>query len=170
MLKLGGALLLVLSGFLAGQLLQNSYVVRTKQLNQVKMAIVALSSEISCTRASLPVAMRRVSDLTEEPVASLLRECAHQMDGLAATAGEAWLTACRANFGLLCLGESERQVLLEVGSALGLARLDEQLKRLEYARQRISFLEEAALRERERARLWSYGGFAVGAVACLLLI
>ncbi|HHV78955.1 MAG TPA: hypothetical protein GXX40_05000 [Firmicutes bacterium] len=170
MLKVGGAVLLVLSGLIAGQVLRLSYVLRTRQLGQVKKALIALSTEIACTRASLPVAFRRVAAITDEPTSLLLAECARQMDGLTVAAGEAWRRACLSCFDKFCFGPTEREVLLEISSALGLATLEEQLKRLEYARQRVEFFEQAAFREEEHAKLWSYGGFAAGAVTCLLLL
>lgn len=169
MWKFAGALLLVCSGFAAGRTVQASYEVRTRQLRELKRAIALLVTDISCTRASLPVAFRRTSGVVGAPVASFLRECASAMEGGARDARSAWLAACEKCLHSLCFGPREREALCEIGAALGLASVEEQVKHLEYARRRLEELEELALLDQQRARVWAYGGFAVGAVVCLVL-
>ncbi|MGB9867023.1 MAG: hypothetical protein ACPLPR_03815 [Bacillota bacterium] len=170
MWKVAAALLLVFSGLAAGRTVQTSYELRTRHLQELKRAIALLVTDVSCTRASLPVAFRRTSVLVQEPVALFLRECAGLMESAARDARSAWLTACERCLRSLCFGPREREALCQISAALGLASLEEQVKHLEYARRRVEQLEELALQDQHRARLWAYGGFAVGAVVCLVLV
>lgn len=117
-------------------------------------------------------ALERTARFARPPVDQLFRESSrylHTKEG--ATAQEAWLAGLKRLSQTGDLSSSEIALLETVAPQLGMSDAAQQGKFVRLIQEELKLLEDQAAQEVEAGqKIWSYGGFILGAVVVLLLL
>lgn len=171
MLKLIGAVMIVVASGLAGMALASVYARRPKELRQLRSALQMLETEITYTATLLPDALSQVGSRCEQVVARLFNRTAAELKAMSGcTAREAWEAALEEYTDGTALTASDLSILRNLGNSLGISDQTDQVKHLHLAREQ---LKATAIRAEEEAarnvKLWNYLGFLGGLMVVLIL-
>jgi len=171
MIKLTGALLVLFAGTAFGFFQAAKYVQRSKQLRILIHALQRLETEINYGQTPLPDAFNRTSQMTEQPIAILFEQTAKLLENEEELAlHEAWLQAVEYCWGYTALKSREKEVLLRMGTVLGMSDSDDQRKHLQLAQLQLKSEEEGAREEQQKYEgMWKSLG-ALGAVLIVILM
>ncbi|MEF3301940.1 stage III sporulation protein SpoIIIAB [Paenibacillus sp. GYB003] len=171
MLKLIGAMLVLLAGTAIGFAKASVYARRPRQIRGLVHALQRLETEMNYGYTPLPEALARIADQLEPQLAAMFRMAAEPM--LAAngkTAAESWREAVDACWKQTALSSNEREILSQLSFTLGISDRDDQTKHLRLA---VSLLqaEEQAAREDQRRyeKMWRSLGVLAGAFVVILM-
>ncbi|NLB52824.1 MAG: hypothetical protein GX808_07780 [Syntrophomonadaceae bacterium] len=145
---------------------------RVKQLKNLRIAIGFLEKEVTYMQTPLSQAMSRTGHFCDRNVAVLFRECASYLGKKSGITGnEAWEKGLKKLIEESELKKIDLELLKTVGPQLGLSDRLEQQKFFALIQEELKLQEKAALNEAEAGKkLWSYGGFIIGAVIVILLL
>ncbi|MGI9951527.1 stage III sporulation protein SpoIIIAB [Moorellaceae bacterium AZ2] len=171
MLKLAGAGLVILSCGFLGLGLSQAYFTRPRELRTLSAGLKMLETEIVFTATPLPLALARISERLEEPVALLFRVTARLLQeerGL--PAAEAWEQGLEVLRERSSLTPADLDILRVLGQGLGASGREDQAKNLELARQHLHRQLAAAEEDANRqGKMWRTLGFLLGATVALLM-
>lgn len=169
-MELIGVLLIVGSSSSLGFLKAREFVLRTRQLKQVKLALQLLKTEVSYEVNPLPQAFAKIAAELEAPLADFFSQAqAGLRTGL--TAKEAWQQAVQEVLVDTALKEDDREVLVNLGCNLGQSTSEDQLRYLSLAQDYIDDLyQEASTEEQKKVKLWRYLGVLGGAFIVILIL
>jgi len=145
---------------------------RVEHLRNIRLAVEFLEKEISYLQTPLSYALQKTAQMASPPVDILFRISSQKLQQRqGTTALEAW------NDGLVCLkhnsalSQGDIQVLKSLGPHLGMSGSHEQKQSIKLIQEELGILQDRARAEAESgSKLWSYGGFVLGATLVLLLI
>ncbi|HQA08383.1 MAG TPA: hypothetical protein PLM20_09260 [Syntrophomonadaceae bacterium] len=145
---------------------------RVTQLKDLRLALGFLEKEIIYMHTPLTRALERTARFAHPPVNQLFREASrHLYSKEGATAQEAWLIGLKKLAQTGDLDKKELAVLEAVAPQLGMSDADQQGKFVRLIQEELKLMEDQAAREVEAGqKIWSYGGFILGAVVVLLLL
>lgn len=171
MLKLIGAVMVIVSSGLAGMALANVYAVRPKELRQLRSALQMLETEITYTATLLPDALSQVGLRCEQAVARLFKRAAAELKTMSGcTAREAWETAVEEYSDGTALTAPDLSILRNLGNSLGVSDQADQVKHLHLTMEQLKTTEDRAEEEAARnVKLWNYLGFLGGLMVVLIL-
>jgi stage III sporulation protein AB len=125
-----------------------------------------VQTEIDYGLTPMPELMERLAQQQDEPVCGFADRVLVQLQRGAALR-DAWQEALRATYPLTALRPADLEPLVALGRVLGTSHVEDQVKHLKLAMDRIEHNLEAALAERDRdARLYSY----LGVIASVALV
>ncbi len=171
LVKIVGSIL-ILAGFGGtGLLLARHEARRPLELREWQSALKMLETEIEYALTPLPEALSTVSGFVRGPVNRCLaraQQLLKDSDGMGA--GQGWVQALRENSAWSSLTRSEYEILLTLGSALGISDRVDQGKHLRLAMERLKAAElKAADEAGKRQRLYGYLGVLTGLMVILTL-
>lgn len=145
---------------------------RTGELIELKFALGFLEKEITYLQTPLSRAMEKTASMCQPPVSGLFKEVARQLKaGKGLTAAEAWVQGLEKNRTILNLKDADIELLAAAANQLGMTDTTEQRKFFIMLQEQLKIQEEKARQEQAaNQKLWSYGGFILGAVIVLLLL
>jgi stage III sporulation protein AB len=145
---------------------------RVAQLKDLRMALGFLEKEIIYMHTPLTRAMERTARFAQPPVENLFWAAAlHLQNREGATAREGWLIGLQSLAQSGDLNKNDLTILETVSSQLGVSDAAEQGKFVRLIQEELKLLEEQAAQEMDAGqKIWSYGGFILGAVVVLLLL
>ena len=121
MLKLAGALCILLSGTLFGFFQAQQLSRRPKQIRQLIQALQRMETEISYGFTQLPEALDTIARQTAEPLAGMFREMAAALTLMSGhSVKEVWQSAVSEGWKKTSMKEAEKEILLQIGFTLGL--------------------------------------------------
>lgn len=171
MLRLTGALLIILSCSAGGFLASQSLRMRCLLLRGIQEGLLALKREIAFANTQLSQALNIAATAAGEGQGLFLGAAERLSAQRGVSAGEAWgesLTEFAASRELL---QEEQEILAAFGLGLGLSDAADQLNRLELCRQRLAAAEEAAqLKWENLGKVWRNLGWSAGVILALLLL
>ncbi len=171
MVKIAGAVLIILAGGIAGMIRARDYTRRPRELKSLLAALQMLETEIIYTATPLGEALNRAAAAGSKEVRSLFSGAAAELNSMTGcTAAEAWQNALSRCYPASALRESDLNILRNLGSALGISDRRDQSKHLSLASEQLKL--EALKAEEEAAKnvkMWNYMGFC-GAAALVFLI
>lgn len=171
MLRLFGALIVIIGCGLGGMVVAKSYALRPQHLRELSNALQLLATEIDYARTSLSEACSKIAGQTKGPAAQFFAQFAAYLEGRSGmSANEAWSKSLQvlADAGFV---KQELKTIGHFGSVLGRSDAEDQLKHLALLQTRLEQFGDQAEQEREKmVRLWNYLGFCIGALAVLMLI
>lgn len=172
MIKLLGAMLILFAGTLIGFQQAAKFAERPRQLRQLAHALQRLETEIGYGHTPLPEALLRTSEVTPEPLSSLLRSAADSVlrtENL--TFRESWEQAVSAHWGGTSLGSNEQAVLIRLGSSLGISDKEDQMKHLRLALNQLKAEEDAARDDQARyEKMWKSLGVLIAVLIVILMV
>lgn len=166
-----GALILVVSGGVAGMLVARQYARRPRELKSLLSSIQMLETEIIYAATPLAEALERVAQGSDPAVADFFLRAARPLkDRNGCTSWEAWEKAQAWYYTVNSLSQREMSILSNLGRALGISDRDDQLKHLKLAceqlKREIARAEEEAVKN---TRMWNYLGFCASTVLAIIL-
>lgn len=171
MLKLFGAVLIIIAGTAIGFVQAASYVNRSKQLRMLIYALQRLETEINYGQTLLPDALNKSSEGIEQPLRMLFTETAKLLEeSKEMSMQEVWQQSIETIWGRTALREREKDVLLRMGAVLGMSDAVDQQKHLQLAQLQLKSEEEQALQEQQRyANMWRSLG-TLGSILIVILM
>lgn len=172
MIKLLGAMLILLSGTLIGFQQAARYAERPKQLRQLAHALQRLETEIGYGHTPLPEALQRTAEASPEPIAGILRAAA---DGVWRDEGlsfqESWERAIAEHWGATSMRNGERSVLQRLGTTLGISDKEDQIKHLRLALTQLGSEEDAARDDQAKyEKMWKSLGVLLAVLIVILMV
>lgn len=171
MLKLIGAVLIIISCSAGGVFASKGMERHCRVLRGIQEGLLALKREISFNNSRLSQAM--VNSAKAAGISGDLFSATGQklLEGRGISAGDGWQEALE-EFNLVNrLEEDEMEVLKAFGSGLGLSNIDDQISRLELCRQRLESIEKNAENQFQKlGKVWRNLGWSLGVVLALLFI
>lgn len=171
MLKLLGAVLIIIAGTAIGFVQAAAYVNRSKQLRTLIYALQRLETEINYGQTLLPTALKKTGEGIDQPLSGLFTQIAQLLEeSKELSMQQAWQQAIESMWGRTALKEREQDVLLRVGTVLGMSDAVDQQKHLQLAQLQLKSEEEQALQEQQRyANMWRSLG-TLGAILIVILM
>ncbi|MNS24100.1 stage III sporulation protein SpoAB [compost metagenome] len=151
MIKMLGAVLVIVAGTMAGWLKARQFANRPDQIRRLIQALKRLETEITYGFTPLPEALRRIGKQNNAPIRSILMKAAEGMDGQAGmTAQESMHKAIHEEWGNTAMKPAERDVLYQLAYSLGTSDRRDQLKHIETAVRQLEAEESAAREDQAR--------------------
>jgi len=171
MLKLVGAVMVIVASGLSGLAVAGNYSRRPKELRSLRSALQMLETEVAYSATYLPEALRQVSGRCDKTSAILFGGAAAELSSMSGvTASEAWEKALENYYRGTALKPRDLSILRNLGCSLGISDKEDQIKHLRLAMEQISTETASAEEEASRnVKLWSYLGFLGGLLVVLIL-
>ena len=166
MLKLIGAVLILISTTMTGFRIARRYAERPRQIRQLRQALSLLETDIAYGSRTLTEAFRWIGKREREPVASLFSSCVRYLETLdGASTYQCWKKAVEETWPHTAMGVPEREVMIDFGKTLGLSDRQDQLQHLRMAVANLKVEEDHARDEQVRyEKMCKTLGFLAGAL------
>lgn len=171
MVKLLGAVLILLAGTLAGFLKARQFADRPKNIRGMIAALQRLETEITYGYTPLPEAMRRIASGSREPVRSLFASAAEDMgEPNNRSAQDALNRAVDIHWKATAMKAQERETLRQLGCTLGTSDRKDQANHIALALQQLKQEELSARDEQAKYEKMSKSlGVLLGALIVILI-
>lgn len=171
MLKLIGAMLILLSATLFGFYQAQQYARRPKQIGDLIRALQRLETEIVYGSTPLPAALMQVAHTCPAPLHLLFRHAAEELLRAGGRSVQTiWQQTVAADWKLTSMKAGEQHIFRQLGSTLGLSDGADQVKHLRLAVQQLQGEWEGAQEERKRYEsMWRSLGLLMGALIVILM-
>ncbi|MED5017560.1 stage III sporulation protein SpoIIIAB [Paenibacillus chibensis] len=170
MLKLLGAVLILLSGTLAGFHQAARFAARPKQIRELILAMQRLETEISYGFTPLPDAFSKMAEQLGEPLRTLFKRAAHYMASSGITAQESIQRSLQENWKRTAMKTPERDILHQLSFTLGTSDRQDQIKHIALAAQQLKHEEAMARDEQAKYEKISRSlGLLIGALIVILI-
>ncbi|MGE5416870.1 MAG: hypothetical protein ACM3UZ_08935 [Acidobacteriota bacterium] len=172
MFKMIGAALIVGASGYTGMQKASQLSQRTGCLRQLRMDIDFLEKEIDYMRSPLAAALEKTARISEDPVKCLFLDSSRVLaTEKSHSAKEAWEAGVQALARQSPLNSEDLSVIRIIGERLGTSNVSDQVKMLRMASEELK-VQEMKAREREASekKMWSYGGFLLGLLVCILML
>lgn len=172
LVKIAGALSIVVAGGLVGRTLATNYDQRPSQLRACQHGLQMLETEISYSATPLPEAWQHLGRVTQSPIREIFDQ-AHQLycaqPGI--TAGEAWNRAVLDTYDANALNQEDAEILRGLGGVLGISSSYDQGKHLNLALNKLQQQEEGArIAASSNGKQLRYLGVLGGMMLALMII
>jgi stage III sporulation protein AB len=171
MLKFVGGVLIIGAATLFGFLKAAHYVRRPKQIRELISALGRMETEIAYALTPLPEAFSSLSKQVAEPLSTLFRLTSERLlASNGASTREIWHMSVKDVWTRTSMKQSEQDVVLQLGSVLGLTDRSDQIKHLRLAISQLQ-TEETESREEQRRyeKMWKSLGVLIGALIVILM-
>jgi len=171
MLKIIGAIMLIIGLGIVGLVVARNYSLRPQQIRYLQNGIKMLETEMLFGLTPLPQALKRIGKRMPYPIDKFYILTADLLiNGEGLTAAEAWemgLEELDQNSALL---PEDLDILLYFGQSLGGSDREEQSKNLRLVQEHLRNAEIKAEQLKEKnQKLWQYLGFSLGTIVALIL-
>ncbi|MCZ8512815.1 stage III sporulation protein SpoIIIAB [Paenibacillus filicis] len=171
MLKLLGAMLILLAGTLFGFYQALLLARRPRQIADVIRSLQRLETEIVFGFTPLPDALTLTSQASQGPVSAMFRAAGEE---LAQSGGRSvqqiWQSIVAGHWRSTSMKPQERDTLIQLGSTLGLTDREDQIKHLRLTVKQLEGEAEIARDEQQRyERMWKSLGVLMGLLVVILM-
>lgn len=171
-IKIMGALAIVVSGGLVGRTLATNYDHRPSQLRACQQGLQMLETEISYSVTPLPEAWQHLAKVTHSPIREIFFYAHEQyctQPGI--TAGDAWDQAVTETFDNHSLNQEDCEIFHSLGGVLGISGCADQVKHLRLALNKLEQQETGArLAASKNGKQLRYLGLLGGMMLALMII
>ncbi|NEW06221.1 stage III sporulation protein AB [Paenibacillus sp. SYP-B3998] len=171
MLKFVGAVLIIGAAALLGFLQAAHYARRPKQIRLLISALQRMETEIIYALTPLPEAFASLSKQISEPLSSLFRLTSERLiASVGISTREIWQQTVKDVWKRTSMKQVEQEVVLQLGSVLGLTDRGDQVKHLRLAVSQLQ-AEETESRDEQRRyeKMWKSLGVLIGALIAILM-
>lgn len=171
MMKFIGALIIFLAGVLIGLHQAARYANRPKHIRQWIQGLQRLETEINYSFTPLAQALERTSKSSAAPTASIWLSASHKLaQNDSKTTFECWSEAIEEGWDSTALKPTEKDILLQLGSTLGISDRSDQMKHIQLAMNQLQSEESIAKDEQQRyEKMWKTLGALGGALIVILM-
>lgn len=171
LLKMLGAVIILVAGTLAGFYQAQQFAARPRQIRELILALQRLETEISYGFTPLPEALHRIGSGLREPLKSLFTAGAQYMSpqyGLSAE--DSIRKALNTYWKRTSMKSAEREALEQLSSVLGTSDRQDQMKHIALAAGQLKHEEAAAREDQAKYEKMSKSlGLLVGALVVILI-
>jgi stage III sporulation protein AB len=171
MLKLIGAMLILLSATLFGYYQAQQFARRPKQIADIIRALQRLETEIIYGSTPLPEALLRVAHTCPAPLHHLFRHASEELQAAGGRSVQSiWQQTVAADWKLTSMKQGEQDIFRQLGFTLGLSDGTDQVKHLRLTVQQLQSELENAQEDRKRYEsMWRSLGLLMGALIVILM-
>ncbi|CAG7642286.1 stage III sporulation protein SpoIIIAB [Paenibacillus allorhizosphaerae] len=171
MLKLLGAMLILLSGTLFGFYQASLLARRPKQIAELIRSLQRLETEIVYGFTPLPEALASTGRSCSTPAGRLFLRAAEELRRAEGRSVQMiWRESVSEEWRNTAMKMQEREVFLQIGSTLGLTDKEDQVKHLRLAASQLQTESDNAREEQQRyERMWKSLGVLMGALVVILM-
>jgi stage III sporulation protein AB len=171
MLKLLGAMMVLLSATLFGFYQAQQFSRRPKQIGDLVRSLQRLETEMAYARAPLPQALLQIARTCPAPVNLLFRYAAEQLQMAAGrTVQHIWDEAIAMHWKHTTLKAGEQDIVRQLGTTLGLSDSNDQIKHIRLAIHQLQGELDTAVEERKKYEgMWRSLGLLMGALIVILM-
>lgn len=171
MFKLLGACLILLATTWIGFEISRSYRDRPKQIRQLRSALSLLETEIGYGIRPLAQACHEISLRSEEPIGQIFGQSAKHLKNLdGISTYQCFEKAIEQVWKQTALKESEKAILLDFSSTLGISDREDQLQHVERAKANLEVEEQKAREEQQQyEKMVKTLGILTGALIVILI-
>ncbi|REJ27196.1 MAG: stage III sporulation protein SpoAB [Caldibacillus debilis] len=171
MIKITGALMILLATSWIGFELSRRYAERSSQLRLLRSALQSLEAEIMYGHAPLHEASRRIAKQLRAPVSELFAAFAGKLLQKDTTVKEAWEESLSEVWKRTALEKNEYEILRQFGETLGKHDKIQQQKQIILALTHLEREEkEASEKQAAYGKIMKSVGFLSGLLAVILLL
>ncbi len=172
MIKLLGAVLVLLAGTLIGFQQAARFAERPRQLRTLAHALQRLETEIGYGHTPLPEALERTAAATAGPVGEMFRHAANGIwENESGTFQESWELALRSGWPATSMRQGELGVMLRLGSTLGISDKEDQMKHIHLALLQLKAEEDTARDDQGRyEKMWKSLGVLIAVLVVILMV
>lgn len=171
MLKLIGAMLVLIAGTAFGFQQAARYADRAVQLRQLLQVLQRLETEIGYGHTPLADALERSAAGRDGPVAALLTAAAGRLRAGGPAFRDCWRETIESGWRDTALRDPERAAVLGLGDALGISDRMDQIKHIRLAAAALQAEEATARDEQVRyGKMWRSLGFMAAALVVILMV
>jgi stage III sporulation protein AB len=171
LLKLIGAVIVLLAGTLVGFQAAKIYSTRPKEIRRLIIGLQLLETEICYGATTLGIALNHVAQRIGDRVGDIFLRAGqylHEYDGLSTT--DCWEMAVDKTWKQTMMKNSEKEILLHLGNVLGKSDKDDQQKHLRLAVMNLTSEEqEARIEQQKYEKMCKSLGFLGGLLAVILI-
>jgi len=167
--RLTGAICILVSAALWGEMKARSLGLRLAHLQHFQQALRLLSTEISYTATPLPRAFEVIGRRINGPVGEIFSRASRVMrDSNEMGAGEAWRQSLKQGTGETYFNQEDLKIAEQLGISLGLSDREGQIKQIQLVSRQMEYaLEEARQAKNKNERMWRYLG-VLGGLALII--
>ncbi|NHN28845.1 stage III sporulation protein SpoIIIAB [Paenibacillus agricola] len=171
MLKLLGAILILLSATLFGFYQAQQFARRPKQIADLVRSLQRLETEMVYAMTPLPQALQQLAHTCPAPVSLLFRYAAEELKHAAGrTVQHIWGEAIAIHWKHTALKTGEQDIARQLGTTLGLSDSNDQVKHIRLAIHQLEGELDTAVEERKRYEsMWRSLGLLMGALIVILM-
>ena len=153
--------------FLIGNLISKKYILRVKELKEIKNAFNIIENQIKFTYETLPEIFVQTSKIVSQNTSAIFKEAAHNMKTLSAE--EAWNQSVEN--ASTNLNAEDIENIKSFGKMLGKTDKEGQVSQLELTKTFMDMqIEKAKLEESKNAKMYKTLGIIVGLAFVIILI
>ncbi|MDS1030079.1 stage III sporulation protein SpoIIIAB [Bacillota bacterium LX-D] len=171
MLKIIGALLVIIVCSLFGFRIGKYFQLRPIQLRELRSLLNLLETEIVYASTPLPIALEKLAHRCSKPLDTLfLTTREGLLSGYGLTAAEAWEKGVAKIKNVIMLDPEDLSILNDFGMGLGSSDKQEQIKHLELTKEYLKQQEYKAEQKKvQNERLCKTMGFLTGMIIVLIM-
>ncbi|WP_152394066.1 stage III sporulation protein SpoIIIAB [Paenibacillus guangzhouensis] len=172
MVKLIGAILVIVSGTLFGFYQAAQFANRPKQIRAFILAMQRLETEILYGFTPLADALDKIGQQLSDPLKSIFTEAARRLTDhrTSLTAQESWQLAVEEQWKHTAMKQSEKNIIYQFGFTLGTSDRNDQIKHIRLAINQLQHEESAAQQEQGRyEKMCRSLGLLAGALIVILI-
>lgn len=171
MLKLCGAVLVILAFSLAGFQYAKRFRERPEQIRQLRTAITSLETEIGYGLRPLQEALSLIAERSGSPLRELLERCGQRLRELEGESTYYCLKqAVEESWSLTAMKNGEKEIFLDICKNLGQSDRQTQLQHLTLAKQNLEIEEQKARAEQQQyEKMYKTLGVLAGVLVIILL-
>jgi len=171
MLKLLGAMLILLAFTLFGFYQAHQFSRRPKQIADLIRSMQRLETEITYGFTPLPQALLKIAEACPPPVGAMFQNAAEELrkDG-SRSVQQIWQEAIQTQWQHTSMKKGEQDIVRQLGFTLGLSDSTDQVKHLRLAIQQLQGEMDGAQEDRKRYEsMWRSLGLLMGALLVILM-
>lgn len=171
MLKLIGAVLVLVSGTLFGFYQAAQFANRPKQVRQLILAMQRLETEIMYGFTPLPDALNKIGQQLAAPLQAIFIETSRKLtESHGYTAQQSWQQSVAEQWKHTALKQNEKNILHQFGFTLGTSDRNDQIKHIKLAVNQLQHEEAAARDDQARyEKMCKSLGLLAGALIVILI-
>lgn len=171
MIKILGAIFILLSTSWAGFEVSKYLTERPRQLRMLKVALQSLEAEITYSHTPLHEATRKISKQLQKPVSWFFENFSKKLTEQEISVKKAWEDSLKEVWKLTAFKSGEYEILKQFGENLGKHDLVTQQKHIHLALKHLEREEtEAVERQRKYEKMTKSLGFLSGLLLIILLL
>ena len=170
-MKLIGCVLVIIISMLIGRTMADAYVARVKNLQEFITALSLLRSKISFGQEVLEVSFLDIGLACENKIGKIFYEVAEELKSTNIPVSEIWSNKVDEYFKSLDFNFEDEKILIDFGNLLGRGSIDEEVRNINLAVERLKTqLENATYEKNKYAKLYrTVGGIGGMALAIILI-
>jgi len=170
-MKIIGCILVIVICMLIGRTMAGGYVERVKNLQEFITALSLLRSKIAFGQEVLEISFLDISIACENKVGRIFRDVAEELKSSNIPVSEIWSNKIEEYFRSLDFNFTDEKILIDFGNLLGRGSIDEEVRNINLAVERLKTQLENATDERDKyAKLYKTVGGISGTALAIILI